>query len=87
MECYKLLSTILLCFGLVLDIIGVCILFKWEPPLSGYDKEGNLMIVTLPDDNQKKEFNRNKTYSKVALSFLVFGFILQIIGTILSIYC
>jgi hypothetical protein len=85
-DCYKIICVVLTSIGLILDIVGVCMLFKWEPPLSGYDKKGNLMVVMSPNDDMKKEFKKNKTYSTSAIWCLILGFVFQITSTILSLH-
>jgi hypothetical protein len=82
MEWLSYLPSIFQCVGLILDILGIIILFKWEPPISGFTKDGNIAIVTEMVEEFEPQFNKNNKYSKRALVLLIVGFIFQFIATI-----
>ena len=72
--------------GLFLDIIGVIMLFKYGLP-SEVSKEGNVMIVLeQTDDEQIKKWKRYNLCSKVALSIIILGFVLQIVPSVIQIF-
>ncbi len=63
--------------GLILDIVGVVILFRFGLP----PRLAMFGVLTLDrDDAFRKKERRYQIWSYVALSCLVIGFILQIIG-------
>lgn len=75
-----------MCIGLLIDIAGITILFKWEPPVRGFTDEGNVIVTIEPTEDNKKEFAKNTTYSYVAIRLLVVGFAFQIVATIISLW-
>lgn len=84
MECIKVVAVVLSCIGLGLDMIGVYLLFKWEPPISGFTDDRMMVIGVELDKDQNIQFDKNNRVSKNALVMLLIGFFLQIISTILS---
>lgn len=66
-------------FGLLLDVIGVVLLFIYGIP-SKEMYNSFLQDHTLSDEREKKIY----LCSKIGLISLVLGFMFQIIGTILS---
>lgn len=62
--------------GLILNMIGVVILFRHGMPPS-YN-EGYVEIIPEP------LYNKSKRYSNVALGLIFFGFILQLISSCLQ---
>jgi hypothetical protein len=77
---------ILSSFGLLLDMVGAIMLFKYGLP-SEVSKEGNITIVMEQTDEKEiekwKKYNR---YSKFALTFLLTGFLLQFIPSVIQIF-
>ena len=73
--------------GLISDIIGIAILYFNGPPISEIFPDGSEMLVIRPDESDKekgKQAQRKITYSKIALGFIIIGFILQFIGSVVS---
>ena len=72
--------------GLSIDIIGVLILFKYGLP-SGIS-EGEYFVDGEPESEKEVREKRNKFIKRMAycgLSCLLIGFILQLIGTNITI--
>jgi len=69
--------------GLVLDVVGVCILFVNGPP-SRHDYGGFYLRPEDDDKNERrKKFNdRINRWGFIALGLLVLGFLFQIAGII-----
>lgn len=66
--------------GLILEVVGVLLLFKFGLP-SKIDIEGQTFIVSGGiDEKEKIKAKRYKTRSYIALTLLIFGFLLQIIS-------
>lgn len=66
--------------GLVLDAIGVIILFKYGLPPQ-VDKNGyNYMIMEKENDDEKAKYRRYSFRSKIGLNLLLLGFVLQGVG-------
>lgn len=70
--------------GLVLDIVGVAILYFNGPPISEILPNGSELLWTDEDPERAKKAQREILYSKIALGFIIVGFILQFIGSIVS---
>ncbi len=68
--------------GLVLDIIGVVILFKNGSPISPLLPDGGELIWDNGTPEKKKIAQKSIKLSKLALSLLIFGFLLQLVGPI-----
>ncbi len=69
--------------GLILDIVGVSLLFKYG--LSSDIRETGGQILTWGvDEEVKKEYQRYKRMSRLALGCLVVGFALQLTSNFLS---
>jgi hypothetical protein len=65
--------------GLILDMIGVLILFKFGLPSSF--KDGTEQFK-FPDNPQRDNYNRGvKFMARLGLLFLLLGFIFQYIGS------
>ena len=65
--------------GLTFDIIGVIILFRFGIlPSEIFD---NMIWTSGMKDS---DIEQHKKWSKIGLSMLLFGFILQIIGTLIN---
>ncbi len=72
--------------GLILDIIGVVVLFYFGPPVLNITKEGHRILPF--DSNNTAETNSNKAlakkhgiFSKLGLGFLMAGFLFQLGGS------
>jgi len=65
--------------GLLLDVLGVILLFIYGIPPKDI-MQGFIMDNSVNDNKIKK----NYTWSKIGLMCLVFGFVFQIIGTIIT---
>ena len=71
-------------FGLILDMVGVCILYKYGLP-ENINREGHSFLAL--EDSNINEINKAKKYdrwSKFGLSLLVIGFSFQLIGNIIK---
>lgn len=67
--------------GLVFDLIGVLMLFKYGI------LPDNLWKSILMDNNMsEKDEKRHKLFSKVSILLIIIGFLFQIIGTIITNY-
>ena len=77
-------------FGLILDIIGICLLFKFGLPPSSYrEKQGfALLLESAPSEEEKEEQTRRYDQrSRWALALIVIGFVLQIASNHLTQLC
>lgn len=77
----KLLTDI----GLVLDIVGAFLLWKFVVEINFTDKEqwlsGNaVLVVSDPTPEQIKKFRRNMVISRLAICLLIAGFAFQLLG-------
>ena len=73
--------------GLALDIIGVLLLFKYGLP-SDLNKKGYIFKVLEQVDNHEVEkYKRYDKISKIALTLLILGFLMQAFSTILQAIC
>jgi hypothetical protein len=79
-------------FGLLLNIAGVVILFLYVPPQPNLEEGVNLGVedATIFEDgtsvaqinvNIRKLKKRHEIFSRIALIFIFFGFILQLWAT------
>jgi hypothetical protein len=67
--------------GLVLDIIGILMLFKYGLP-SDLNKKGSIfMVLEQVDNNEIKKYKKYERLSYLALSLIIIGFILQALST------
>lgn len=68
--------------GLILDAIGVCIIFFNALPI---EKTQHLLLESAPDPLPEEEIDRRnrriKINARIGLTFLMLGFILQLIGS------
>jgi hypothetical protein len=73
-------SKIVNSFGLLLDIIGAIILFKFGLP-DNIDREGRTFIITSNfNDDEIKKAKSFDSISKIGLLSLILGFISQLIS-------
>ncbi len=75
------LSQKLIVTGLIIDIIGVLILFFHENPRPEY---GVLLESAPSEDDRRRSFSKKRIMSRIALGILAVGFLFQIAGTIMS---
>ena len=68
--------------GLIFDIIGVLLLWKFGLPES-ISREGHIHMVWGPDENEKAKAAKYDKYAKVALLLIIGGFTLQFISDFL----
>jgi len=74
---------ILAIIGLILDMIGVGLIFIFGIP-SKIDTEGHTYIITENvDENEKKEANKYKRFSWMGLFLVFLGFLLQCLNYII----
>lgn len=66
--------------GLVLDIIGVCILFKYGFPQPDLDDSIKL-VAEQKDPDAPRKLRRWKWMSGIGLATLIGGFLSQLLGT------
>ncbi|NQU52071.1 MAG: hypothetical protein HQ522_05985 [Bacteroidetes bacterium] len=78
MEIYKILSSI----GLLLDIVGVIMLFRFGLPSKVGDAPGLVIGDILPETVKKNVYIKRMAY--VSLGFLIIGFSLQLAGMFLQ---
>jgi hypothetical protein len=81
MELNEFISTTTLnTLGLLFDLFGVLLLFKFGLP-SDIDKNGSIgIILEQEDEDEKKKWIQYNFWSKTGLGFISLGFILQIIS-------
>ena len=71
--------------GLVLDIVGVSLLFKYGLSPELRESGGSVLVWGGGMSSEEaKEYRRYKRMSRIALGLLVVGFVLQIVGNFLS---
>lgn len=69
--------------GLVLDIVGALLLWKYGLPES-IDRSGSIhLILEQTSDEEIAKAKRYDNFSKVALMLLILGFILQLLSNFL----
>ena len=69
--------------GLVLDIVGVIILFEYGLPSKVKDPDGYLLLGDESDSNNIKRKNKQVRFmAYLGLSLILLGFIFQFISTI-----
>ena len=75
--------------GLVLDIIGALLLWRYVVEINFADKEDYLkgsatLVLADPTPESIQRYKRNITLSRIAIGLLVAGFIFQLIGNYVS---
>lgn len=79
-----MLTTLLNIVGLILGIIGSVLLFKYGLP-EDINKRGlTLLACEGENEEEKKKYKQYKSWGKVGLGFLVVGFVLQFISSIIE---
>ena len=68
--------------GLILDIAGVALLFKYGLPAEVREMGGTLIVWGggKSDDEAKREHRHYRRMSRIGLGCLIFGFILQLVS-------
>jgi|AntRauTorckE6833_2_1112554.scaffolds.fasta_scaffold09080_1 hypothetical protein len=79
MEIYFLNPKILASVGLLLDVVGVAILFFYGLPPK-IARDGNHFLTIGTNSNEKNREKRYVSYSNLGLTLLIFGFVLQTIA-------
>lgn len=74
--------------GLILDIIGVLMLFEYGLPSKLRERGGSLSLEESSEDEKERILHNKKIVcrSYIGLSLIILGFILQLIGTNLSLF-
>lgn len=70
--------------GLICDIIGVVMLFKYGLPAEVNQHGHSFLIGEQDDEEEKIKWKKYNFLSKIALGFLLLGFVLQFIAVILG---
>ena len=72
-------------FGLLLDIVGAILLFRYGLPES-ISREGHTILVTEQiDEKEVRLANFHDRMGRLGLSLLIFGFALQLVANLLQI--
>ena len=77
---YIMNEQIIVSVGLVLDIVGVVILFFNGLPASQIFASGKHFYFVNPDQAKEKSFRIRKLLSGFAITIITIGFVLQLIG-------
>ena len=77
-------ETYMTVIGLILDIIGVVILFFNGPPISPILPDGSELILTHPENGKAKKARAKINLAKIALGFIIIGFVFQLIGSLIQ---
>ena len=68
--------------GMTFDIIGVLMLFKYGLP-SDLNKHGTIFKVAEGfDQREVDQWKRYDRLSKIALTFIIIGFLMQVLSTV-----
>ena len=75
------MSQVISSVGLLFDVAGVAVLFVYGSPQPDF-QEDNLVVVSDPSQKEAatKLKNTFKFRSRIGLSLLVIGFLLQLVG-------
>lgn len=79
MSICNMLPEIINTVGLIFDIIGVGLLFRYGLP-EPIGKDGARRITWGTDEEETAKWKRYKRMSYLALGLLIFGFLLQIVS-------
>lgn len=73
--------------GLIFDIVGVLILFKYGLPSKLKEHGGGLLLEENSEDEKQRNADNNRIikWAYTGLTLLIVGFIFQLIGTLLSV--
>jgi hypothetical protein len=73
--------------GLIFDIFGVLILFKYGLPSKLKEHGGGLLFEENSDEEKQRNADNNRIikWAYSGLTLLIVGFLFQLIGTLLSI--
>ena len=77
-------STIFTNIGLIADIVGAILIFKFGLP-SVETRNLHLLVLSHPTDVEKKENSFASVMSYAGITILIIGFFLQLIGSIISV--
>ena len=77
-------SSLINSVGLVLDIIGAVLLWRYGLPES-ISRDGlEIVITSKVNENEKAKAKKYDCWSKIGLSFLIAGFVLQLVSNFIS---
>ena len=83
LQLLKMTSNTINTIGLIFDIIGVLMLFKYGLP-SELSKEGTVfMAFQKNDEGEKRKWKKYHFWSKVGLLSILIGFLFQIVSNYL----
>ena len=71
-------------FGLLLDIVGVVLIWRFGLPEPILRSGAKYLITGMTDEKEKEKAGRFHTLSKVGLGLIIIGFVLQLIGNFLK---
>lgn len=75
------MSQIISSIGLLLDVAGVAVLFVYGPPQPDFQEDDVLIVSNSGQQAAARTLKRKfKFRSRVGLSLLVAGFLLQLLG-------
>jgi hypothetical protein len=66
--------------GLMLNVLGGLVIFRWGPPQPSFEKENLMAWGDDPEHTAKVEAleRRHRVMSRIGLSMIILGFILQL---------
>lgn len=67
--------------GLVLDVVGVMMLFWWGPPMPDLNPKISLQLEGSEDAKTQKKRCCYEVMSRIALLVVLLGFVCQLLGT------
>ncbi|MBC7557527.1 MAG: hypothetical protein H7195_11265 [Chryseobacterium sp.] len=77
-------SNLINSIGLVFDIIGVILLFKYGLP-SEVSKTGAIgLIMEQTDESEVAKWRKYNLFSKIGLSFILVGFLFQLVSNFIN---
>lgn len=77
-------SKLLLIIGLLFNLIGALMLWRFTPPSAGKLHKGAFMVTTKTVQDAVINEPRNRKLTNIGLLILAFGFLLQLIGIVVS---
>ena len=71
--------------GLLLDLVGISLLFFFQVDLNHAKRaDGASLLILNNDEEEASSWKRKRLLTKVGFIFLIVGFLLQICGAFLS---
>ena len=82
MSAALLCADYLIAFGLVLDIVGVGLLYRYGLPSDVHPHGGTIILWAggKTDAEAQAEYRHYKRWSRIGLGFILAGFIVMLIG-------